>query len=618
MLTMSKNLRILAAQLNPVVGDIAGNLALARAAHADAAAKGADLVVLSEHFILGYPAEDLVLKPAAVERSMSAIHQLARDTANGPAILIGAPWQGGGKLHNSALFLEGGEIRARHDKRELPNYGVFDEKRHYTPGEGPAVVVEFKGVRLGLAICEDIWFERVPRAAKAAGADLLLVPNASPWRREIQAERAAAFDRWADLGLPYLFVNQMGGQDELVFDGASYATNSTHGERCGLVGQFETGHALVEFDPSTKQFVGLGKSCAADLDGWAAEYRAAMQGLGDYVRKNKFPGVVLGMSGGIDSAITAAIAADALGPDKVWCVMMPSKYTSTDSLEDAKACAEALGVRYDTIPINPGVEALDMMLGPVLDGLTQHENAEIEAMLGQSLPKPDYARKLKALADKLGITEAELVQRQKVLEQRMVTKDKGAARKANTGSDVTAENIQSRLRAVTLMALSNKFGHMVVTTGNKSEMAVGYATLYGDMCGGYNALKDFYKTEVFELTKWRNANVPPGALVGHGDVIPERIITKPPSAELRPDQKDEDSLPAYPVLDDILRGLVDLEEDVDDILARGHDAATVRRIEHLVYIAEYKRRQAPPGVKVGGKNFGRDRRYPITNRFRDD
>ncbi|MEX1249992.1 MAG: NAD+ synthase [Hyphomonas sp.] len=552
---MSKNLKILAAQLNPVVGDIAGNTALARGAVAEGRARGADLVVLSEHFILGYPAEDLVLKPSAVDLSMAAIRALARESAAGPAVLIGAPWCEDGRLHNSALFLEGGEIRARHDKRELPNYGVFDEKRHYTPGDGAAVVVEFKGVRLGLAICEDIWFERVPRAARAAGADALLVANASPWRRAIQAERASAFDRWADLKLPYLFVNQMGGQDELVFDGASYATNGTHGARCGLVGQFETGYALVEFDPSTKQFAGLGKGCAADLEGWAAEYRAAMQGLGDYVRKNRFPGVVLGMSGGIDSAITAAIAADALGPDKVWCVMMPSKYTSTDSLEDAKACAEALGCKYDTINIAPGVGALGEMLAPAFEG-----------------------------------------------------------KKADT----TEENIQSRLRAVTLMALSNKFGHMVVTTGNKSEMAVGYATLYGDMCGGYNALKDFYKTEVFELTKWRNANVPPGALVSHADVIPERIITKPPSAELREDQKDEDSLPPYEVLDDILRGLVDLEEDVDDILARGHDAATVRRIEHLVYIAEYKRRQAPPGVKVGGKNFGRDRRYPITNRFRDD
>lgn len=555
MLRMSKNLRILAAQLNPVVGDIGGNLVLARAAVAEAKRQGADLAVLSEHFMLGYPAEDLVLKPSAVDLSMAAIEALARETAGGPALVICGPWREEGRLYNAAFFCAEGRILARHDKRELPNYGVFDEKRHYTPGEGPAVVVPFKGVNIGLAICEDIWFDRVPKAVKAAGADLLLVPNASPWRRSIQAERARAFDKWSALDLPYLFVNQMGGQDELVFDGASFATNSTHGARCGLVGQFETGYAVVEFDPSTKQFAGLGQGCAADLEGWAAEYRAAMQGLGDYVRKNRFPGVVLGMSGGIDSAITAAIAADALGPDKVWCVMMPSKYTSDHSLEDAKACAEALGCRYDIINIHPGVEALGQMTGPMFAG-----------------KKPD----------------------------------------------ITEENIQSRLRAVTLMALSNKFGHMVVTTGNKSEMAVGYATLYGDMCGGYNALKDFYKTEVFELAKWRNANVPPGALAPAGEVIPTRIITKPPSAELREDQKDEDSLPPYPVLDDILRGLVDLEEDIDDILKRGHDPATVRRIEHLVYIAEYKRRQAPPGVKVGGKNFGRDRRYPITNRFRDD
>jgi NAD+ synthase len=261
MLFMSKNLKILAAQLNPVVGDIEGNLALARGALAEGKARGADLVVLSEHFMLGYPAEDLVLKPSAVELSMAAVQRLARDTEGAPAMVVGAPWRDGGKLYNSALFLEGGRITARHDKRELPNYGVFDEKRHYQPGEGPAVVVDFKGVRLGLAICEDIWFEPVTRAAKAAGAELMLVPNASPWRRAIQEERAAAFDRWADLGLPYLFVNQMGGQDELVFDGASFATNSTHAERCGLVGQFETGYALVEFDPSTKQFVGLGKGC---------------------------------------------------------------------------------------------------------------------------------------------------------------------------------------------------------------------------------------------------------------------------------------------------------------------------------------------------------------------
>ncbi|HAY05308.1 MAG TPA: NAD+ synthase [Hyphomonas sp.] len=553
---MSATLALALAQVDPKVGDVAGNVALIRKARAAAAASGADLVLLPELVVSGYPPEDLVLKPAFQKACREAVESLAADTADGgPGLVVGTPWVEGGKLHNAVCVLDGGRVQTVRFKHHLPNYGVFDEKRHYTPGEGPAVVVHFKGVNIGLAICEDIWFDRVPKAVKAAGADVMLVPNASPWRRSIQDERARAFDAWSHLALPYMFVNQMGGQDELVFDGASYATNSTHGARCSLVGQFETGYAVVEFDPSTKQFVGLGKSCRADLEGWAAEYRAAMQGLGDYVRKNRFPGVVLGMSGGIDSAITAAIAADALGPDKVWCVMMPSKYTSDHSLEDAKACAVALGCRYDTINIHPGVEALSQMTGPMFVGR-----------------KPD----------------------------------------------ITEENIQSRLRAVTLMALSNKFGHMVVTTGNKSEMAVGYATLYGDMCGGYNALKDFYKTEVFELAKWRNENLPPGALAPAGEVIPIRIITKPPSAELREDQKDEDSLPPYPVLDDILRGLVDLEEDVDDILKRGHDPATVRRIEHLVYIAEYKRRQAPPGVKVGGKNFGRDRRYPITNRFRDD
>ncbi|MEO1406809.1 MAG: NAD+ synthase, partial [Pseudomonadota bacterium] len=471
------------------------------------------------------------------------------------ACILGTPWAENGKLFNSAVLLDAGSIRARYDKRHLPNYGVFDEKRLFDVGEGPHEVYTLKGVNVGIAICEDLWFEDVPIAIKKAGANLMVAPNASPWRRSIQAERAGAFDRWAHLDLPYLFVNQMGGQDELVFDGASYATNSTHCARCGLIGQFETGNALVEFDKEKRSFVGLGSGCAPDSHGWEAEYRAATLALGDYVNKNKFPGVVLGMSGGIDSALTAAIAVDALGPERVWCVMMPSKYTSDESLEDAKACAEALGVRYDSVGIAPGVSALDAMLSDQF---------------------------------------------------------------AETQPDTTEENIQSRLRGLTLMALSNKFGHMVLTTGNKSEMAVGYATLYGDMCGGYNALKDFYKTEVFELAKWRNTRVPKGALGPGGEVIPERIITKPPSAELREDQKDEDSLPPYEVLDDILRGLVDYEVDIDVLLQRGHEESTVRRIEHLLYIAEYKRRQAPPGVKVGSKNFGRDRRYPITNRFRDD
>lgn len=551
---MADTLKILAAQLNPIVGDIDGNLDLARATLKEGAGKGADLVVFSEMFILGYPPEDLVLKPSAVEDCMTAVETLARESAALPAFVIGSPWRDGG-LFNSIAFCEGGKVKARYDKQELPNYGVFDEQRLFARGSSPACIVDLKGVKIGLAICEDVWFERVPDAAHAAGAELFIIPNGSPWRRAIHEERAEAFDRWSGLGMPYLFVNQVGGQDELVFDGGSYATNSTHAERCGLVGQFETGTELIAFDLETRKLVLKDEGCRPDHDGWHMEYRAAVLALGDYVNKNRFPGVVLGMSGGIDSALTAAIAVDALGPERVWCVMMPSKYTSSESLEDAKACAEALGVRYDIINIAPGVGAMDEMLADAF---------------------------------------------------------------AETQADTTEENIQSRLRAVTLMALSNKFGHMVVTTGNKSEMAVGYATLYGDMCGGYNALKDFYKTEVFALSRWRNENHPRGALGPAGEVIPQRIITKPPTAELREDQKDEDSLPPYDVLDDILRGLVDGEEDIRDVIARGHDEATVKRIEHLLYLAEYKRRQAPPGVKVGGKNFGRDRRYPITNRFRDD
>ncbi|MCA8892872.1 MAG: NAD+ synthase [Hyphomonas sp.] len=548
---MSKNLKILVAQLNPVVGDIKGNLELARGAYAEAKDKGADLLVLSELFILGYPAEDLVLKPAAVEDSMKAVQALAAETADGPAVIIGSPWMDVDKRHNSAVLLKDGAVAGRYDKRELPNYGVFDEKRIFDAGAGPLPVFELNGIPCGIAICEDIWYPRVPSALAEAGAQMLIVPNGSPWRRTVQVERHTSFSAWTKTGVPYLFVNQVGGQDELVFDGASYAVDFD-GTEHQLLGDFVTGTALVTFDGETHQFASESK--AELTSGWEAEYRAAVMALGDYVNKNRFPGVVLGMSGGIDSALTAAIAVDALGPERVWCVMLPSKYTSSDSLEDAKLCAEALGARYDTINIRPGVNALDEML---------------------------------------------------------------AEQFADLKPDTTEENIQSRLRAVTLMALSNKFGHMVVTTGNKSEMAVGYATLYGDMCGGYNALKDFWKTEVFELARWRNMAVPKGALGPGGEVIPMRIITKPPSAELREDQKDQDSLPPYDVLDDILRGLVEGEEDVEDIIARGHDAATVKRIEHLLYIAEYKRRQAPPGVKIGGKNFGRDRRYPITNRFRD-
>ncbi|MEL6661933.1 MAG: NAD+ synthase [Pseudomonadota bacterium] len=549
---MSDTLSLYLAQLNPVVGDIKGNLALAGEVHARATDAGADLVVFPELFLIGYPPEDLVLKPAAIEDCMDAVRQLAELTqGSSTAIRVGAPWAEDEKLFNSALLLDDGEIVFRYDKRELPNYGVFDELRLFDPGEGEPSPVTFRGRRIGIAICEDIWLQRVPQALADGGAELIVAPNASPWRRTVREERHTTFSAWRKTGLPYVFVNQVGGQDELVFDGASYAVDGDGSEH-QVLGDFETGEALVTFDASRRKFA---SEASAELtEGLEADYRAGMLALRDYVNKNRFPGVVLGLSGGIDSALTAAMAVDALGADRVWAVMLPSRYTSEGSLDDARACADALGIRYDTVPISPGVDALDEMLGEMFSG---------------------------------------------------------------TEPGTTEENIQSRLRGVVLMALSNKFGPMVVTTGNKSEMAVGYATLYGDMNGGYNALKDYYKTEVFALSDWRNTSVPRGGLGPSGEVIPQSIIDKPPSAELREDQRDDDSLPPYDVLDDILRGLVDRDESLEDIMARGHDEATVRRIEHLLYIAEYKRRQAPPGVKIGRKNFGRDRRYPITNRYRD-
>ena len=549
---MTKTLKMLVAQLNPVVGDIKGNKALAETAHAEAKAKRADLLVLSELFILGYPAEDLVLKPAAVEHSMAAIEALKALTKDGPSMLIGTPWAAEDKLFNSVVLLEQGEIRLRYDKRELPNYGVFDEKRIFDAGKGDHVLVEMNGIQVGIAICEDIWYSRVPAALHEAGAEVLLVPNASPWRRTVNEERHSTFSAWAKTGVPYLFANQAGGQDELVFDGASYAVDFDGAEH-QLLGDFVTGTALVTYEGESHRFAPADDP-AKLTSGWEAEYRAATLALGDYVNKNRFPGVVLGLSGGIDSALTAAMAVDALGPDRVWCVMMPSKYTSSDSLEDAKACAEALGVRYDTINIAPGVGALDEMLGEAF---------------------------------------------------------------AETQADTTEENIQSRLRGLTLMALSNKFGLIVVTTGYMSEMAVGYATLYGDMCGGYNALKDFYKTEVFALSRWRNTGVPLGALGPSGEVIPERIITKPPSAELREDQKDSDSLPDYPDLDAMLEILVDRNGSIADCVAAGFDGDVARKIERSIYLSEYKRFQSAPGARLTKGAFWLDRRYPIVNGWRD-
>ncbi|BDW99886.1 NAD+ synthase [Maricaulis maris] len=552
---MTDRITLVTAQLNPVVGDIAGNLAMARAAHAEARTRGGDIVVFPEMFMLGYPPEDLVLKPSAVEACREALDTLAAATRGGPAILIGLPWKQNSRLHNAVALLDEGRLVALRFKHELPNYAVFDEKRVFQPGPLPEIV-KWRGIKIGLPICEDLWFDTVPQALIDQGAEMLIAINGSPWRRTIERERKKAFASWFDrwqAPKAMVFINQVGGQDELVFDGASWSLDS-EGREVQRLPAFETCIDAVEWVKTDKGWFGAGGTAVSVKSGLEADWKATTLALHDYVEKNGFPGVVLGMSGGIDSAISAALAVDALGADKVWAVMMPSRYTSADSLEDAKACAEALGVRYDIIDVEPTIAAFGSILSESFAG---------------------------------------------------------------TQPDTTEENLQSRTRGVVLMALSNKFGPMVLSTGNKSEMAVGYATLYGDMNGGYNALKDIYKTEVFELAWWRNSANHRVGLGPVGQVIPERIITKPPSAELRDDQTDQDSLPPYDILDAILYGLVEEERSVRELVADGHDEAEVKRIENLLYRAEYKRRQAPPGAKIGPKNFGRDRRYPITNRFRN-
>jgi len=550
---MLDRFRIALAQLNPVMGDITGNLARARAARK--AAAGADVILFSELFIVGYSPEDLVLKPALQEDARAAVEELARDTGDGgPAVLMGAPWVDDGKLTNAMLLLDGGRVTGKSFKVDLPNYGVFDEKRVFVPGPSPRPL-SVRGVSLGVPICEDIWKQEVTACLAGGGAEILCVPNGSPFeagKEDVRLELAKS--RVAESGLPLIYLNQLGGQDEVVYDGASFVLNSDGAIAMALPG-WEERVTISEWQRAAN-----GKWVCAPGEKFVAEdrssqvYHAMMLALRDYVNKNRFPGVVLGLSGGIDSALSAAVAVDALGAGRVRCVMLPSRYTSRDSLEDADECARLLGVAYETIEIERAVAAMGETLAPAFAG-TQIGTAE--------------------------------------------------------------ENIQSRLRGVILMAISNKFGPMVLTTGNKSEMSVGYATLYGDMCGGYNVLKDIYKTEVFRLSHWRNQNSPMGALGPQGRVIPERIITKPPTAELRANQTDQDSLPPYDVLDGILECLVERECSFEDTVARGYDPATVKRVEHLLYISEYKRRQAPPGVKISSRNFGRDRRYPITNAFRD-
>ena len=559
---MIDGLKITIAQIPSHVGDIDGNLARARAAREAAAKAGADLIVFSELFICGYPPEDLVQKSSFQRAARAAIEAFAGDTSdNGPAVIIGAPWrENGGRedddaLYNAGLYLSDGAVTTAIYKHHLPNYGVFDEPRRFARGAGQSALIDVRGVKIGLMICEDMWLEGPGEHLCAAGADLLIVPHGSPFRETACDERIeAARARVAACKRPLIFVNQLAGQDEILFDGASFVMDA-QGEIVHRCPQFEEG--LFDTQWAVQKSGGLAVTQgprAQWVSGDEMIYRAVTMAVRDYVSKNHFKGVVIGLSGGVDSALTAAIAVDALGADNVNCVMMPSRYTASDSLEDAQQCADALGVAYSTIPIEPGVHAFGDMLSDVFAGLP---------------------------------------------------------------ADTTEENIQSRLRGVLLMALSNKFGWMVLTTGSKSEMSVGYATLYGDMNGGYNPLKDIYKLDVFALCRWRNENHNTELLGPLGRVIPERIITKPPSAELREDQKDEDSLPPYEVLDAILERLIEREMSVSDIVADGYERATVERIEHLLYVAEYKRRQAPPGPKVTKVNFGRDRRYPITNAWRD-
>ncbi len=548
---MTDRLIIALAQLNASVGELAGNADAILAARALVPA--ADLLVTPELSIVGYPPEDLVLKPALVEAAKVQVERMAQATADGgPALLVGAPWAEEGKLYNAMLLLDGGRIAGITRKHDLPNYGTFDEKRLFSAGPLPGPM-NLRGVRIGVPVCEDIWTPDVCECLAETGAELLIVPNGSPFEVGKDDRRLnLAVTRVVETGLPLIYLNRVGGQDELVFDGASFVLNATR----------TLAHQLPDWDDTIRLTEwtrgSSGWTCATGElsrqdDDPADVYHAMLVGLRDYVNRNRFPGVVLGLSGGIDSALSAAVAVDALGADRVWCVMLPSPFTSQDSLDDAAECARLLGCRLDTVRIEPAMTAFDAMLVPPFEGRAR---------------------------------------------------------------DTTEENIQSRIRGLTLMGLSNKFGPMLLTTGNKSEMSVGYATIYGDMAGGYSVLKDLYKTTVFRVCEWRNAHKPRLGLGPAGPVMPTNVITKPPTAELRENQTDQDSLPPYDLLDRILYGLVEQERSASDLIAEGLDAATVARIERLLYIAEYKRRQAPPGVKIGRRNFGRDRRYPISNAFR--
>jgi NAD+ synthase len=547
------SLKIALAQLNPVVGDVSGNADKVRKARQEAAALGADVLAFPELFIAGYPPEDLVLKPAFQAACRSAVEALARESTSGPALLVGSPWVEDGKLYNAYALLAGGLIQALRYKVELPNYGVFDEKRVFVPGPMPGPIL-VKGVRIGIPICEDIWGPEVVECLSETGGELLLVPNGSPyWRGKTEHRLNIAVARVVESGLPLIYLNMVGGQDELVFDGASFVLNADRSTGAQLA-TFRESVALTEWKREGGTWRCVGGPITQQEEDEKTDYGACMLGLRDYVNKSGFKGVVLGLSGGIDSALCATMAVDALGKDRVRCVMLPYRFTSKESLDDAARVAQALGCQYEALPIESAVLGLEKSLAPAFAGRPR---------------------------------------------------------------DVAEENLQARARGTILMAISNKFGLMVVTTGNKSEMSVGYATLYGDMNGGFNPIKDLYKTEVYRLSRLRNSWKPDDALGPAGSIIPENIIVKAPTAELRENQKDQDSLPPYDMLDQILQRLVEREEPIAAIVEAGFDRDTVIKVDRMLNAAEYKRRQAAPGVKVTLKNFGRDRRYPIVNRFRD-
>ncbi|HCQ66119.1 MAG TPA: NAD+ synthase [Rhodobacteraceae bacterium] len=551
---MSDTFRLTLAQLAPAVGDIPGNIAKARTAWQAAKAAGADLVVLPEMFAVGYQPQDLVRRPAFWHEAMEAVTALAGETADGPPLAIGAPFHDGTALFNAYHICEGGRVALRVFKQVLPNTDVFDEKRLYArgPDQGP---FRIGPLLIGTPICEDAWWEdHVCSTMAKAGAQVLVVPNGSPYHRgKVAVRQDHMRARVTETGLPLVYLNMTGGQDDQVFDGASFGVNPG-GDIAFQLPQFADAIAHVDFDNTAEGWRIRSAPVVPALDDWEADYRAMVIALGDYFAKTGFKKALLGLSGGIDSAIVATIAADALGPENVRCVMLPSEYTSRSSLDDAEAVAKALGTRLDTLPISGPCAAVTEALAPVFEG---------------------------------------------------------------TAADVTEENIQSRLRGLLLMALSNKFGEMLLTTGNKSEVAVGYATIYGDMAGGYNPIKDLYKTRVFETCRWRNANHRPWMKAPAGEVIPSSVIDKPPSAELREDQRDEDSLPPYEVLDAILDGLIDREASIAELVAEGFDRDTVKRVEHLIFISEYKRFQSAPGARLTRRAFWLDRRYPVANRWRD-